>query len=102
MQASHEIYADNGILAATIVDYGDGTGLRVEYDANGNETSRTELTGLSIPQTPRETLVGYLDAMTDEQAAPVLTVLGWIATLTPEQAAALTAALATTMQGGSQ
>lgn len=52
--------------------------------------------------TPRETLVTYLDQMTDEQAAPVLTVLGWIATLTTEQAAALTATLAITMQGGSQ
>lgn len=51
-------------------------------------------------QTPRETLVTYLDQMTDEQAAPVLTVLGWIATLTPEQAAALTVTLATLITQG--
>lgn len=49
--------------------------------------------------TPRETLVGYLDQMTDEQAAPVLTVLGWIATLDQHQAEALIATLATHTQG---
>lgn len=82
------------------IDYGDGTGLRVEYDADGNETGRTELTGLPIPQTPRETLIGYLDAITDEQAAPVLAVLGWIATLDQQQAAALTAALTALLAQG--
>lgn len=94
----------NNVLIERVADYGDGTGVRYEYDSDGNETSRTELTGLPIPQTPRETLIGYLDAMTDEQAAPVLAVLGWIATLDTEQAATLTAALATLTpnQGGSQ
>lgn len=100
MQASHEIYADNGILAATIVDYGDGTGLRIEYAADGTVTTETPLTGLPIQQTAQQSITAALETMPADAAPPVLTVLGWIATLDQQQAATLTAALTALLTQG--
>lgn len=53
------------------------------------EPSQAFLDAREDEPTPRETLVGYLDQLTDDQAAPVLAVLGAIALLTADQAAAL-------------
>lgn len=66
------------------------------------DITAADMTEIAGTQTPRETLIGYLDAMTDEQAAPVLTVLGWIATLTVDQATTLVALLTNTPQGDPQ
>lgn len=84
------------------VDYGDGTGLRVEYDDNGNITAETPLTGLSIPQTAQQSLTALLDTMDADQAAPIAIVLGWIATLTVDQATTLVALLTNALQGDPQ
>lgn len=74
-------------------DNGDGTGIEIWFDANKEEIGRITRSDLPIPQTPRETLVSYLDQMTDEQASPVLSFLGWISTLEDEKVASVLAVL---------
>jgi len=44
----------DGVLAAEIIDHGDGTGTRTTYDVAGNETSVEQLTGLPIPDLPAD------------------------------------------------
>ena len=44
----------DGVLAAEIIDHGDGTGTRTTYDEHGNETSTVNLTGLPIPDLPAD------------------------------------------------
>ena len=44
----------DGVLAAEIIDHGDGTGTRTTYDEHGNETSVEQVTGLPIPDLPAD------------------------------------------------
>ena len=71
------------------VDYGDGTGLRVEYDANGTLTAETPLTGLPIPQLNHVTFTERFDALPPEQADAL-----WALISHPDLIPALTALLA--------
>lgn len=101
MVTTDSIDTVTGIRTVT-QDYGDGTGLRVEYDDNGNITAEPPLTGLSIPQTAQQSLTALLDTMDADQAAPIAIVLGWIATLTVDQATTLVALLTNALQGDPQ
>ena len=60
----------DGVLAAEIIDHGDGTGTRTTYDVAGNETSVEQLTGLPIPEAePAEiTLADVAAALRDPLA----------------------------------
>ena len=60
----------DGVLAAEIIDHGDGTGTRTTYDEHGNETSVEQLTGLPIPEpaTAEITLADVTAALRDPLA----------------------------------
>lgn len=67
MVKADSIDAVTGIRTVT-EDYGDGTGLRVEYDANGTLTAETPLTGLPIPQPNHVTFTERFDTLPQDQA----------------------------------
>lgn len=68
------------------VDYGDGTGLRVEYDADGNITAETPLTGLPIPQPNHVRFTERFDTLPQDQADAL-----WALISNPDFIPALTA-----------
>ena len=57
------------------VDYGDGTGLRIAYDPEGNETERTQLTGLPIPEPQSETFVEAINAINPDHAQLLMALI---------------------------
>ena len=62
---------DQGVLRESVIDNGDGTGVRTTYDAEGNVTGTEELTGLPIPVEPEPTV--------EEQLAEVTAALNALA-----------------------
>ncbi len=44
----------NGVLAAEIIDHGDGTGTRTTYRPDGTVDTVEHLTGLPIPDLPAD------------------------------------------------
>ena len=88
----------NGVLAAEIIDNGDGTGTRTTYRPDGTVDTVEQLTGLPIPEPepaddPLAAITALLAQVTPDQLARVL-ALG-VAVTEPDSVDRLTTAVET-------